>query len=359
MSAAEFGKMPEPTTLDDRLKRSARRKPWIDSEQGADYAPRKDGKSPADGFGLGGNIGFLTYDHKQSDAFTQNPVWENIQTASDFVTFAFSEDGDPDAVRDVECPKGSHITGMSYSVQFQVLLVEFENGTEVAYFQVPANVWAQLELAAKDSGTDEKGHHRLGKLFWDFVRIRGDRHGVRYPARYVVNENSGRSYGYGFSASARQRMSTDPNSFLDASGSVRNDLTKEEKKALNKLIGKHGSLDEALREYSGLANSAFKPLEFVYRRKELTPREQEAFRRNAALLAGIEGTVSYEIARGNLGNARKVAQKLKDSVEGSRLLSPSMKRRFLLLGRRESGDSEGDALIRQEKYLVQKGLWPR
>lgn len=71
----------------------------------------------------------------------------------------------------------------------QVLRVTFKtNGAVCVFFRVPSAVAGTLLSLARSKavriGTDGTERHALGIEFWDLVRIRGQRHGARYPFEY-------------------------------------------------------------------------------------------------------------------------------------------------------------------------------
>jgi hypothetical protein len=105
-----------------------------------------------------------------------------------------------------------HISEIKYDYNRTLMLVEFggtsyvnkdgktstNNGASVVYFRVPKEVYYRLEKTARDGGTytDSRGvtRHLLGKVFWESVRILGQKRGGRYEYRYTSSGGSVRKY---------------------------------------------------------------------------------------------------------------------------------------------------------------------
>lgn len=83
-----------------------------------------------------------------------------------------------------------HIAKIEYAQMQQVLRVTFaNNGAICIFFRVPSAVAGELIALAKSKATrisavDGKQRHVLGMTFWDIIRIRGQKHGSRYPFEY-------------------------------------------------------------------------------------------------------------------------------------------------------------------------------
>lgn len=102
-----------------------------------------------------------------------------------YITKAFIENEDKvKSVRGV-----GHIDEIEYAPTYQLMQVYFVNGDVVVFFRVPKEVYSELAYLAESGGTfiDDKGvsRHVLGKVFWDIVRIRGQREGARYRFEYT------------------------------------------------------------------------------------------------------------------------------------------------------------------------------
>lgn len=92
-------------------------------------------------------------------------------------------------VEDVKIDKG-HIKRIEYTSREQVMRVTFWNDAKVIYFRVPTACAGMLLHFAKDNyevAPDKetgRSRHVLGVAFWNYVRIRGQIHGSRYPFQY-------------------------------------------------------------------------------------------------------------------------------------------------------------------------------
>ncbi len=84
-----------------------------------------------------------------------------------------------------------HIKLLKYNSSMQVLWVEFSGRGDVCvFFRVPRAVGGLLVHLAETksmgvSRVDGSQRHLLGIEFWNLVRIRGQKHGARYPFEYV------------------------------------------------------------------------------------------------------------------------------------------------------------------------------
>lgn len=97
-----------------------------------------------------------------------------------------------------------HIDEIEYNPTYQLMRVFFAAGDEVVYFRVPKELYSQLQHLAETGNTfiDKKGveRHVLGKVFWDYVRIRGQREGGRYRYTYMTTGKRGTNYTEGMTA---------------------------------------------------------------------------------------------------------------------------------------------------------------
>lgn len=88
-----------------------------------------------------------------------------------------------------------HIKKLKYNSDMQVLWVEFTNRGDICvFFRVPRGVGGTLLHHAKSksmgvSPVSGQQRHLLGMEFWDLVRIRGQRHGAKYPFEYMKHGN--------------------------------------------------------------------------------------------------------------------------------------------------------------------------
>lgn len=126
--------------------------------------------------GYDDTIGFHSHDEPDEDAL-------------DYALNAFDKK-DPSHGPIFEQEGCGHISKLEYAQMQQVLRVTFaSNGAVCLFYRLPTAVAGELLHLAKTkstSGTNPNGspRHRLGMVFWDLVRIRGQRHGSRYPFEY-------------------------------------------------------------------------------------------------------------------------------------------------------------------------------
>lgn len=126
--------------------------------------------------GYDDTIGFHSHDKPDEDALS-------------YALNAFDKN-DPSHGPIFEQEGCGHIAKIEYAQVQQVLRVTFaNNGAICLFYRVPTAVAGELlALAQKKSEqmsvVDGKMRHTLGIVFWDLVRIRGQRHGARYPFEY-------------------------------------------------------------------------------------------------------------------------------------------------------------------------------
>lgn len=131
--------------------------------------------------GYDDSIGFHSHDEPDQDAL-------------DYALNAFDKN-DPSHGPIFEQEGCGHIANIEYAQMQQVLRVTFaSNGAICLFYRVPTAVAGELLHLAKTrstSGVNPNGtpRHRLGMVFWDLVRIRGQRHGSRYPFEYESRGN--------------------------------------------------------------------------------------------------------------------------------------------------------------------------
>lgn len=82
-----------------------------------------------------------------------------------------------------------HIKEVSYNSSFECMMVNFENkDAVVCYLGVPQGTIDMLRQCVGQTVAGRGKHnHLLGIKFWDYVRIRGTKHGSRYPFWYVTD----------------------------------------------------------------------------------------------------------------------------------------------------------------------------
>lgn len=128
--------------------------------------------------GYDDTIGFHSHDEPDEDAlaYAMNAFDKNDPSHGPI----FEQDG------------AGHIAKIEYAQLQQVLRVTFRNnGSICLFYRVPTAVAGELlSLAQKGDGAMQQStvdgtmRHTLGIVFWDLVRIRGQRHGARYPFEY-------------------------------------------------------------------------------------------------------------------------------------------------------------------------------
>lgn len=126
--------------------------------------------------GYDDTIGFHSHDEPDEDAM-------------EFAMNAFDK-SDPSHGPIFEQEGCGHIAKLEYAQEQKVLRVTFtNNGAICLFYRVPTSVAGELlslaeTKATRISAVDNKSRHVLGIVFWDLVRIRGQRHGARYPFEY-------------------------------------------------------------------------------------------------------------------------------------------------------------------------------
>ena len=189
---------------------------------------------------------------------------KNVQTPADYIDYAF---GKNTKAKIIEQQGVGHINYMWYATRYQLLKVEFWNGTTVVFFRVPSVLTATLFELAQTGGTragvDGKPRHLLGIYFWDVVRIRGTAHGSRYKFHYVKDNNTGglpgRPYGSGDNVwYEEQGMDRLSKRNIDE---IQRDLeTKQAQRALIEAIRHEPEVLENLRGVSSLNGSVHEML---------------------------------------------------------------------------------------------------
>lgn len=105
---------------------------------------------------------------------------------------AFDE-SDPSHGKIFSFEGAGHIAKIEYAQMQQVLRVTFvTDGAIALFFRVPTAIAGELIHLAQNPDAIQmrrergkwKPRHLLGIRFWDLVRIRGQRHGARYPFEY-------------------------------------------------------------------------------------------------------------------------------------------------------------------------------
>ena len=97
---------------------------------------------------------------------------------------AFSENSHDNILEEDGC---GHIAHIKWAQRHQVMEVTFADGSICYFFRVPSTVFGTLYHFAitKQKMSTSSEHHMLGHVFWELVRIKGQKYGARYPFEYV------------------------------------------------------------------------------------------------------------------------------------------------------------------------------
>lgn len=145
-----------------------------------------------------------------------------------------------------------HIARIDYNADYQIMQVSFvTDGAVVAYLRVPKELYSQLAFLAESKQTfiDNKGkeRHVLGKVFWDYVRVRGQKDASKYPYEYMTE---------GVAQSSRLSTSSMINAQKASLPKTKSEKTSSEKKqtldslARNFLTGERKKEFDALKDYA-------------------------------------------------------------------------------------------------------------
>ena len=226
---------------------------------------------------------------------------------------------------------------MAYCERWNLLKVKFTNeDTEIVYTRVPANVFEILhshaERGERGIGVDGQYHTKVGMAFWDYVRIRGTRHGVQYPAYYLSGAPSANK-GIGGKAAAA------------AFGPVLR-------------IGKDGKVIDTPERKAAREAAPEKALAFL--RGEISASDIEDIRKlkDTRSTQDEEGTVAHALVHGDIDKARELGEKLMKFIRESPMLSSSSRNSLLELTRKPSLSEPYMPLLRMERELYAEALWP-
>jgi hypothetical protein len=117
-----------------------------------------------------------------------------------------------------------HIKFIDYNARMQVMRVFFvTDGAVVVFLRVPKEIFGELQSLGDKTmiGADGKQRHLLGIKFWDYVRIRGTKHGTRYDFRY---QNTGTKQATKISRTVANVLNEDQVSGQDANAEMRETL---------------------------------------------------------------------------------------------------------------------------------------
>lgn len=299
-----------------------------------------------------------------------NGKYKDIQSLGEYVQFVFSKSTSP--WYSVKCPEGSHILQLDYSPNYMMLRAYFQKHDNiVVYFYVPMSIYATLEALADSPSTRLDIHgvprHLVGIYFWNLIRIRGTVTGSRYLFTY---EHEGKGTRYRTIPGEREAEGS-PDS-RDIVSRIRSEAATEQ------ALGN--------KERASRLNEAARMVEDDIEKAKQKKREEEKEPSGKLSDAGVKRKMSrldpvsqanYESLLDKWGTAPIEALGNKKSrsvneleqlgmliakmnkVAMSQALSGSMKEEFEKAGKARKGDRDVDPYIRQERYLIEKNLWPR
>lgn len=126
-------------------------------------------------------------DVQQHIGFDKIPPNYVPQDMADYAQKAFDHTSGYGKYYEFTCG-GGHIDKVRYNPTYQVMEVSFggERAATVTFFRVPKAIPQELKHVVGKTmrGVDGTMRHMEGILFWDLVRIRGQRTGARYPFSY-------------------------------------------------------------------------------------------------------------------------------------------------------------------------------
>ena len=264
--------------------------------------------------------------------------FQDIQSPGDFIWWVFNKSGSFQEDRDsFLCPDECHISEVSYADRWSLLKVKFHDSTEVVYSRVPFQVFEIMRGHAKRNtygiGVDGKQHTQVGIDFWNYVRIRGTRHGVQYPAYYLSGAPSANK-GVGGKVEAeagRARVGT-------------------------QRTGKDGLPVDKAERAEALKAAPQKALAFLD--EELTAKDIEDIRKFAGSMQNVNGTVANALKNGDIERAKELGEELMKTVRTSPVLSKSMKDSLYSFTRDPKMSEPYMPLLRIEREMYNDGLWP-
>lgn len=234
-------------------------------------------------------------------------------------------------------PETCHIAHIAYSEQYQLLRVTFREGNVVfVYSGVPASVYASLYHANGDTGIGVDGNERslVGIQFWNYVRVRGTRTGVRYDSTYMGTDEH------------RSRVGT------------RSEAAAAKARKYGQLTGPDGNAASA---EESKAAKPHKALQFLEGNWEPTSEDIKGIESIASKAKERIGTIAYRLTHGSAEGKAKDAMALGEElldVINSGLLSTSEKNILNRKALSSDFDEPYEPLIRVEEALVDKNLWP-
>lgn len=280
-----------------------------------------------------------TTEFSQEFSNSEKKKFEDIQSPGDFIWWVFNKSGSYKEERDsFQCRQPCHIQGMAYADRWNLLKVKFTNDdTEIVYTRVPSNVFEILrghaERMSRGIGVDGKEHSKVGMAFWDYVRIRGTRHGVQYPAYYLSGAPSANK-GIGGKAAAAEGAAV--------VGTQR--------------TGKDGLSIDAGDKKNAREAAPYRP--FAFFGEELTPKMKQEIKKAAGPNANREGTIAFELVHNNnMNKAKELADLFKEKFVDSERTSPTIKNALKQIANDPRSESY-EALLEMEEYMISQGQWP-
>ena len=284
-------------------------------------------------------ISYAKYTPEFSQEFKDgNRRFQDIQSPGDFIWWVFNKSTSFKKDRDsFQCPAECHISEMSYADNWSLLKVKFYDSTEIVYSRVPSQVFEIMRTHAKDGskgwGVDRKLHTQVGIDFWNYVRIRGTRHGVQYPAYYLSGAPSANK-GVGGKVEAeagRARVGT-------------------------QRTGEDGLPVDSAEKAKARKAAPQKALAFLD--KELTAKDIDDIRKFTLSTQNVEGTVAHALINGDVKKAKELGEELMKIVKTSPTLSKSVRDHLLGTVKDPKFSEPYMPLLGMERAMYIRKLWP-
>ena len=320
----------------------------------------------------------------KSELYKQHPEWKNCQNLADIASYSFEKT----SWTTVDCKYGGHILRFDYAPYTQVLRTYFRSDGDpviVCYFYVPKAVYNTLAKLAGSSdtrpGEDGKRRHLVGIYFWNLIRVRGTIHGNRYACCYVSGgggytrrpkmrtkeyvenvrkdikalEEQARSLdreGHHEEAAELSREAADMKESLERE--MVNQI--EDENMVSKASGK--STGEAqVKSFKEIDKSVGMTADQMARRDAWYSHYHEDPEHPIALLT----TKKWDTGVTGLNETNALIALMLDRARTFLSGDSASYSKFISLGSWDDNNSDEDmysGYIRQEQYLVEKGLWP-
>lgn len=307
---------------------------------------------------------FVATQSQMSAEYAANPTAKRASTPADYIDWAFEKSSTKNRI--VTIAGVGHIKQLTYHPAYQLLKVLFANDSECVFFRVPSELASTLIVFANSGatrvGADGKEHHILGIYFWDLIRIRGTIHGTRYAFEYTQNNNSG-----GESGRPQENVYEERDFIHKPWELVKDPMTGKKVQKRLKLhfeddparLGAYEDAKKYLREgdYESL-NRLMQDWGLPSEQKFVSVKKSDASEDTLdALNANVKAAKDYEDTP--LGNASsREFDKIKHLMDNAaRNFNATNKKQYEKLGKVQPGETEVDAALRQEKYLIKYGLW--